>query len=239
MKSLLQSLFEALESRVLVVHNAERRDRARAMTLWTEQHGVQVARFDAIMIPNDGRKGCALSHQRVAEFALSTKEGALKPYLVLEDDAMPTRTAYQAESMLHLLEAIDSKEFDILYLGGLPLLGHSPTAWSTIRKGSSLQTHAMIVFPAAAQWLSKFQYKGDPIDVELARANLRTGFLHPQLFDQYESHSDIRRAAISQTSFFSRLLVQYITPCWRHVVVHQLSYALVVFAVVMRVLLAS
>lgn len=232
MKSLLRQLFDAVDNRVVMIHDPKRADRKALHTLIENQHGVSIPKFQAIML-QDGRQGCALSHKRVAEAFSNTGHHSSMPYLVFEDDILPTIDALSnTQAYADLLQCINSSDFDVLYLGGLPLPLHTSTKYSSIRAGACIQTHAMLVFPKAAQWLAEHKYKGSPIDADLLYAawkgEIKAGFLHPALFEQSNSKSDIRRSTISQTEWFGTLFTNVVSPIWRHAVVNETLYAFLV-----------
>lgn len=211
---MLQSLFEAVENRVLQIHSSKRQDRTQMTQLWTRQHGVKLDTFEAIMRAN-GAEGCTLSHKSVAS-KLQT------PFLVLEDDALPTLALQDTQHVFNVLQAIASKEFDILYLGGLPAAGRVlKTEFKGVLEGRCGATFAMIVFPRAAEFLQKHEWKGVPIDVELVRnRTLRTAFVHPPLFVMAATRSDIGKNEFNRSEVFSRLLF-FVAPVWRGLVVWQ------------------
>ena len=192
------------------IHSSKRKDRADLFVTWEAIYDVKVQNIEAL-IHTDGRKGCALSHQLVA----NTLE---PPYIVLEDDAIPTTACFTDVEALRDLQNI--KDFDILYLGGMPAFGHRPSAFPSIRKGKAWTTHALIVFPQGAKWFQDFSFEGTPIDVALARSNLRQGFLKQEWFVQASSISDVNQSAFTKSVFFTENLNVF-RSVWRLVVLHQ------------------
>ena len=142
------------------------------------------------------------------------------PYVVLEDDAVPTAAANTAtEVVTAVQQCIKEDLYDIIYLGGLPLDSTS-TDLPGIYKGQCWTTYAMIVGPRAAEFLRHATYDGVPIDVQLARQNLRAAFVDPPLFRQAITVSEIGKSAFTKSVLFSHLL-GYATPVWRWTVIHQ------------------
>lgn len=224
----MQSLWESVGGRVVQIHSSKRADRAQLIRIWTQEHGVRPAHFEAIM-RTPGFEGCLLSHSGVASQMSA-------PYLVLEDDALPTAAVHNVQAMFHVLEAIKSGEFDILYLGGLPAAGRvTPTQFPGIVEGRCLATYAMVVSEAAAQKLRKLKWRGTPVDVELVQdLSLRTAFVHPPLFIMADTHSDIGNSAFTRSKAFSTLLSR-VAPVWRFAIVYQRELAFALFVLVVAV----
>lgn len=213
---MLQAIFKAVGNRVLQIHSSKRKDRAQMTALWSAQHNVIVPHFEAIMREN-GAEGCTLSHTSVAKHF-----GHTHPFLVLEDDALPTLALQDTQLVHSVLTAIDSQEFDILYLGGLPAASRVlKTQFHGILEGKCGATYAMIVFPRAAEFLAHHTWRGFPIDVELVRnKGLRSGFVHPPLFVMAATRSDIGKNEFNRSELFSKLLF-VVAPVWRGLVVWQ------------------
>lgn len=211
------------------IHSSKRSDRALLTRIWTREHGVHIPTMDAEMRPN-GAEGCLLSHRKVA----STLH---PPYLVLEDDAIPTQAVRDTEHVFHTLQAIASGDFDLVYLGGLPSWGRvQTTRFQGVVQGPCLATFAMVVFPKAAQFLRSVSFRNVPIDVELVRAsNLRVAFVHPPLFVMASTRSDIGKNNFNRSETFARLL-SHASPWWRFAIVWQRELA--IFLVLIAVLVA-
>jgi hypothetical protein len=159
---------------------------------------------------------------------------------VLEDDALPTLAFYDTQLMYSILQVIESQEFDILYLGGLPAATRVlQTSYYGILEGKCGATYAMIVFPQANQWLRKHKWRGVPIDVEIVRnKQLRTAFVHPPLFTMAQTASDIGKNSFNKSETFAKLLHQ-IHPVWRNLVVWQKEIFVFIVGLILLVLLKS
>ena len=211
----MQALWDVVQGRVMQIHSSKRKDREAMTRIWTRAHNVTPPQhFEAIM-KSPGAEGCLLSHKGVAS-ALEA------PYLVLEDDALPTLALHDTQHLFHVLQAIESQEFDIVYLGGLPAATRVlPTRFPGVLEGRCGATFAMVVFPRAAAKLRTHNFRGVPVDVELVRdKSLRTAFVHPPLFIMAETRSDIGKNEFNKSETFSRLLSR-VTPVWRWIVVWQ------------------
>jgi hypothetical protein len=209
------------------IHNPERKDRAALTETWTVPYGIKLPTFSAIMKPN-GAEGCLLSHAAVAK-----KLNA--PYIVLEDDAVPTEAANSSTEVVAALgEIMRSQKYDLIYLGGLPLLGAKKTEYSGIYEGQCWTTYAMVVGPVAANFLRSVQYDGTPIDVVLARQGFTSAFLDPPLFRQALTPSQIGKSAFTKGLLWAKIL-NTATPWWRWVAIHSdtLVWVLVLFAIIL------
>lgn len=226
----MQSIVEALQQRVIQIHSSKRKDREIMTKLWTKQHNIQVHHFEAVMKSN-GAEGCTESHVNISKlFDL--------PYLVLEDDALPTLSVLDTQLIYSILQVIQHQEFDILYLGGLPAATRVlQTSYYGILEGKCGATYAMIVFPTAIQWFRKHKFKGVPIDVELVRNKLlRTAFVHPPLFIMAQTNSDIGKNAFNKSETFAKILFR-INPIWRFFIVWQKElFAFVVLCILFFIL---
>ena len=202
---------------IVQIHATRRTDRAQLTAAWTRQHGVHLDVFEAIM-DKDGRRGCALSHAAVAHRAA--------PYLVLEDDAIPTLHALtDIQGVVDIQNALSS--YDIIYLGGWPL-GNSSSTFLSLHGGACLCTHAMIVGERAARWLREFTFRGIPIDVALSRAPLRFAWTHHEWFSQAQCASDVNGNTVTTSKFFMASM-QVVSRVWRMVMLHRfLCVALIV-----------
>ena len=192
---------------IVQIHASKRTDRAQLTAAWTRQHGVHIEVFEAIM-DKDGRRGCALSHATVA------RRNA--PYLVLEDDAIPT---IHALTDIQGLVDLQNAEYDIVYLGGWPL-GNSSSNFLSLQEGPCLCTHAMIVGKRAAQWLSEFKFTGTPIDVALSRAPLRFAWTRNEWFTQAQCASDVNGTSLTKSKVFMATM-QSVSRVWRTVMLHR------------------
>lgn len=214
----MQALLDAVGRRVLQIHASTRTDRELLMSIWRQQHGVMIPLQEAVMMKN-GAQGCMMSHRTVASVLRA-------PYLVLEDDAIPTLAMFNADLVFRTIQAIQSGEFDILYLGGLLSLSRvSRTRFPGIVQGRSLATYAMVVGPKAAKFMSQLEWRGIPIDTELVRSNLKTAFVHPPLFVMAETHSDIGKNEFLKSQAFASLLSR-VAPLWRTLIVWQKEWTL-------------
>jgi len=229
LKQKMQALWDAVQGRVVQIHNSKRADRGLMTRIWTRAHNVSPPyHFEAIM-KSPGMEGCLLSHKGVA-----TAQEA--PYLVLEDDALPTLALHDTQHVFHVLKAIESQDFDIVYLGGLPAASRVlPTKFPGVLEGRCGATYAMVVFPRAAAKLRSHSFRGLPVDVELVRdKELRTVFVHPPLFTMAATHSDIGKNEFNKSETFSRILSR-VAPAWRWVIVWQreLTAAVLILALVL------
>ena len=173
----------------------------------------------------NGAEGCLLSHAQVASRLTA-------PYVVLEDDAVPTESANTATEVVTAVQkCITDDLYDIIYLGGLPLESSS-TDLPGIYKGQCWTTYAMIVGPRAAAFLRKATYNGVPIDVQLARQNLRSAFVDPPLFRQAITYSEIGKSTFTKSVLFSHIL-GYATPVWRWTIINMnLVMALIILCMI-------
>jgi GR25 family glycosyltransferase involved in LPS biosynthesis len=224
----MQALWDAVGGRVVQIHSSKRTDRRDMIRIWTRAHNVAPPQhFEAIM-KSPGMEGCFLSHRGVASAMVA-------PYLVLEDDALPTLALHDTQHVFHVLKAIESQDFDIVYLGGLPAAARVlPTKFPGVLEGRCGATFAMVVSPRAAAKLRTHAFQGVPVDVELVRdKSLRTAFVHPPLFIMAETRSDIGKNEFNKSESFSRILSR-VAPIWRWTVVWQreLFATVLVFALV-------
>lgn len=227
----MQALWDAVDGRVMQIHSSKRTDRRDMTRIWTRAHNVVPPHhFEAIM-KSPGAEGCLLSHKGVAS-ALEA------PYLVLEDDALPTLALHDTQHIFHILQAIESQEYDIVYLGGLPAAARVlPTRFPGVLEGRCGATFAMVVLPRGAAKLRTHEFRGVPVDAELVRdKTLRVAFVHPPLFTMAETRSDIGKNAFNKSEAFSRILSR-VAPVWRGMVVWQreLFATVLILAVVLVV----
>jgi hypothetical protein len=159
----------------------------------------------------DGAEGCLLSHSKVAQLYEA-------PYVVLEDDAVPTAEANYSTELVASVNQILKQKYDLIYLGGLPVQASS-TKYSGIYEGQCWTTYAMIVGPRAAAYLKTVRYTGIPIDVLLARQSFKCAIVDPQLFRQAITPSEIGKSRFTKSLFFSHVL-HFIGPYWRYLVFH-------------------
>lgn len=205
---LLSTVWEHVKSRTIQIHNPKRKDRATLTRTWTHPYGIKLKTFDAILRP-DGAEGCLLSHSKVAQLYEA-------PYVVLEDDAVPTAEANHATELIASLHDVMKQKFDIIYLGGLPIQA-STTSLPGIYTGQCWTTYAMIVGPRAAAFLKTVKYENIPIDVLLARQSFNCAIVDPPLFRQAITPSDIGKSRFTKSLFFSRSLAA-VGPWWRFAV---------------------
>ena len=225
----MQAVLDAVGYRVVQIHSSKRTDRAHMTRIWSQAHRVTFPTFEAVMRTR-GAEGCFLSHQAVAsQFD--------KPYLVLEDDAIPTLALHDTQHVFHVVQAILSSQFDILYLGGLPAATRvQSTHFPGVVEGRCGATYAMVVSPRAAQFLRTSSYNGVAVDVQLLRAKqLRTAFVHPPLFVMAETHSDIGKNSFNRSVAFAKILSR-VAPVWRCLVVWQNEWIVGAAAIVLIVL---
>ena len=207
------SLLVQLPVPVFQIHSSLRTDRAALTDVWTRQHGVNVNHFEATMDAN-GRRGCALSHKGLAK----SQTGV---YLVLEDDAVPTRHVFDdVVGLADLLDAIRKEAFDVIYLGGLPMFRHTSTPWTSLQSGACWCTHAMIVGERGREWFAAHEFNETPIDVELASAALRFAWTRHEWFAQAPGASDVNRSTLTRSALFQTALT-YVHPAWRAFVLHR------------------
>lgn len=208
---LLGTVWEKVKHNTIQLHNPLRKDREALTLTWTRPYGIKLPTFDAIMRPN-GVEGCFLSHKSIAH-----REA---PYVVLEDDAVPTEAANTATELISNLRiCMDSGKYDILYLGGLPLTSKR-TALKGIHEGACLTTYAMIVGPRAAKAMRALEFSGVPIDVVLSKLPLQFAFVDPPLFRQAITRSEIGKSDFTRGELFANLL-GLTTPCWRFFIIQQ------------------
>jgi len=205
---LLSTVWENVKSRTIQIHNPKRKDRAALTRTWTHPYGIKLKTFEAILRP-DGAEGCLLSHSKVAQLYEA-------PYVVLEDDAVPTAEANHATELIASLNEIMKQKFDIIYLGGLPIQASS-TSFPGIYTGQCWTTYAMIVGPRAAAFLKTVRYENIPIDVLLARQQFNCAIVDPPLFRQAITPSDIGKSRFTKSLFFSHALAM-VGPWWRFAV---------------------
>lgn len=205
---LLSTVWEHVKSRTVQIHNPLRKDRATLTRAWTHPFGIKLKQFDAIMRP-DGAEGCLLSHSKVAQLYEA-------PYVVLEDDAVPTNEANYSTELIASLQEIMKQKFDIIYLGGLPIQASS-TSFPGIYTGQCWTTYAMIVGPKAAQYLKTLRYENVPVDVLLARQSFNCAIVDPPLFRQAITPSEIGKSRFTKSLFFSHALAS-VGPVWRFAV---------------------
>ena len=205
---LLSTVWEHVKSRTVQIHNAKRKDRATLTRTWTHPFGIKLKKFDAIMRP-DGAEGCLMSHSKVAQLNEA-------PYVVLEDDAVPTSEANYSTELVASLNEIFTQKYDIIYLGGLPIQASS-TRFPGIYEGQCWTTYAMIVGPRAAHYLKHVRYTGTPIDVLLAQQNFKCAIVDPPLFRQAITPSEIGKSKLKKSLFFSHIL-GCVGPWWRFAV---------------------
>jgi hypothetical protein len=85
----------------------------------------------------------------------------------------------------------------------------------------------MYVGPKAKHLISKLKFTGIPIDVVLSKLELRGAYVHPPLFRQANTPSDIGKSTFTRGKLFASLL-EFAAPWWRWGVVYQ-NYILSLF----------
>ena len=179
------------------------------MDLWPSK----IQEVEAIMKPNPFQ-GCFESHQLVASFA--------EEYLVLEDDAVPA--PFDLLALGRLLE--DYKEFDIVYLGGLPVWG--ATRVKSLYEGKCMGTYAMIVRKRARDMILNLKFRNKGIDEELTLLNIRTAFCDPPFFVQSNTVSDIGSNSFTKSQLFADILY-VVNPFWRKFIIHKKTLLVLLF----------
>ena len=118
-KILFSNLWRQSKKNVVQIHDAKRTDREALTKTWTRPFGISLEHFPAIMNSENGAKGCFDSHVTLAKSINSQHPY----YFVLEDDAVPTAEAHTNVELLTELEnAIANNTYDLIWLGGLPML---------------------------------------------------------------------------------------------------------------------
>ena len=176
---------------VFQIHNSNRKDRQALTHAWSSQYTLQ--HVEAIM-KFPGHEGCALSHAKVASLQSN-------PYIVLEDDAYPSVTAYTDPSVLAALQGDE----DILYLGGVPWCFPSYKRLH-VYNGGCTGTYALLVRNKGIAWMQQFKYTGKPIDVELLHSGLQLAFVHPPLFTHAITPSEVGSSAFTRSLYFAHFL---------------------------------
>lgn len=230
---MIRALFAKIDNRAYVIHSEKRKDREHQLETWSKAEGVKVNMFPAIMMA-DGREGCAASHTQLAK--LLKQQGANGYHLILEDDVVPRQIPY--ENLSELFQAMDANEFDVIWLGSLPMPWSRTTRWNSIRSGTAWSTYGLLVNQRALDFLSQFKWNGVPIDVELARAPLRGAWVYPELFAQAQGPSNVRSTSLTRLDAFGDLMQLYM-PLWRALVFYKqilcillISVLVVIFATI-------
>ena len=224
---LLSTVWDHVKSRTVQIHNPLRKDRAVLTRTWTHPFGIKLKTFEAVMRA-DGAEGCLLSHSKVAQLYEA-------PYVVLEDDAVPTSEANYSTELVASLNQILKHNYDIIYLGGLPIQAVE-TKYTGIYEGQCWTTYAMIVGPRASLYLKTVKYEGTPIDVLLARQGFKCAIVDPQLFRQAITPSEIGKSRFTKSLVFSHIL-NVIGPLWRFSVL-KFTY-LMIYILVVGILFGS
>lgn len=215
------------------IHDAKRTDREALTKTWTRPFGISLEHFPAIMNSENGAKGCFDSHVTLAKSINSQHPY----YFVLEDDAVPTAEAHTNVELLTELEnAIANNTYDLIWLGGLPMLQKPFGRLRThgLLQGKCLTTYAMWIGPKARKFIASLEYTGKPIDVVLSQAHeLNTGFVNPALFRQACTPSDIGKSSFTRGKVFA-VLLELVAPVWRNIVIYQNYWLLFCFILVYR-----
>ena len=230
-KILFSGFWKKSSKNIIQIHDAKRKDREALTRTWTRPFGISLETFPAIMKQN-GAQGCFESHVTLASHMPSS-------YFVLEDDAVPTQDAHtNIEVVTELEQCIREDTYDIIWLGGLPVFdSFSRFKTQGVLQGKCLTTYAMYVGPKAKKIISSMQYTGIPIDVVLTKLDLRGAFVHPPLFKQANTPSDIGKTEFTRGKVFASLL-ELVGPWWRWAMVYQ-NYLIVcclIYAVINFVL---
>jgi hypothetical protein len=173
------------------------------MDLWPSK----IQEVEAIMKKNPF-EGCFESHKLVASLYTS--------YLVLEDDVVPTLAFHDLLKVARLLE--EYRDFDIVYLGGLPTWEAKPE--KSLYEGKCMGTYAMIVNPRARDMMLNLKFRNKGIDEELTLLPLRTAFCDPPFFVQVNTVSDIGSNSFTKSQLFADLLF-VANPIWRKLVIYK------------------
>jgi hypothetical protein len=194
----LKKLWEKLDTKTYVINLKNRTDRAEKAQRNADNVGLDVEFYSVEKHKDGGVAGCFESHQEICRLALKNN---LKKVMILEDDFEGT-SEIQTDVGLKALEefinfSISDSSWDILYLGV------TPNVWfeKSTRSGKYIYrmkpwccTHAMIVSEKYMKEIVTWNFVGDGKDAYdwRHRTNEHAYSLHPQLFKQYESPSDIR-----------------------------------------------
>lgn len=182
------------------------------MDLWPSK----ITDVSAIMKKNPF-EGCFESHKMVAASMDST-------YLVLEDDAVPTPAFQDLIKFARLLE--EYRDFDIVYLGGLPVWEATPI--KSLYQGKCMGTYAMIVNPKARKIMLNLKFRNKGIDEELTLLPLKTAFCDPPFFVQANTVSDIGSTSFTKSQLFADMLF-VANPIWRKLIIYKNWILLIVF----------
>jgi hypothetical protein len=182
------------------------------MDLWPSN----IQEVEAIMKANPFQ-GCFESHQHVASLA--------DEYLVLEDDAVPR--SFDLLQLGRLLD--DYKDFDIVYLGGLPVW--EATRVKSLYEGKCMGTYAMIVRKRARDMILNLKFRNKGIDEELTLLNLRTAFCDPPFFVQSNTVSDIASNSFTKSQMFADVLF-VVNPIWRKFIIYKKPILLLLFILI-------
>lgn len=219
-KILFSNLWRQSKKNVVQIHDSKRKDREALTRTWTRPYGISLEHFPAIMNAENGARGCFDSHVTLAR-SINIQHPY---YFVLEDDAVPTAEANSNVEVLTELEnVIANNVYDLIWLGGLPMLQKPFSLFKThgILPGKCLTTYAMWIGPKAKNFIASLEYTGKPIDVVLSQAHeLNTAFVNPALFRQACTPSDIGKSSFTRGKFFA-VLLEMCTPVWRNVVIYQ------------------
>jgi len=220
-KILFSNIWKASKKNVVQIHDANRKDREALTRTWTRPYGISLETFPAIMNKENGARGCFDSHVTLSKSRHIEKHPS---YFVLEDDAVPTAEAhYNVELLTELESAITNNNYDLIWLGGLPLFQKPFSSFQThgLLEGKCLTTYAMWIGPKARKYLASLEYTGKPIDVVLSQAHeLRTAYVNPPLFRQACTPSDIGKSSFTRGKLFAMLL-ELSGPIWRNIVIYQ------------------
>lgn len=234
-------MWKSAKKNVFQIHDDARKDRESLTMTWTKPFGISLQHFPAIMNREDGVKGCFDSHVTLAQQMSHKFTSEDLHYFVLEDDAVPTSDAhFNVELLTELERSIKTQEYDLIWLGGLPLPDFNFNRFQTlgILPGKCLTTYAMFVGPKARHFLSQLKFQEKPIDVILSQTTgLKTAYTNPPLFRQSCTPSDIGKSNFTRGKLFA-LGLETITPVWRMGVIYQNYILCLVFLLVFCKILA-
>jgi GR25 family glycosyltransferase involved in LPS biosynthesis len=202
----LESRWQAFDGVVCItLREGGREDNIRKMSELAHITNMEVLRFERH--PEGGMKGCFDSHIRVAKHAL---ERGWNNVLVFEDDFMPT-TYLTPDAIDRCLDFVKkAKQWDVLYLGGMPCNSYTPCYPSTFphiyrASANMYETHAyvmgrgMIEFVASINHTINIPYDG--------LTSLVRSFQHRDLlFTQLLADSTIAESPHSNFNYSTAIL---------------------------------
>jgi len=232
-----------LSARVITLRS--RSDRALHVDQAAHAAGMPYTLFQVDRHPSGGTRGCFESHVSLCREALSRGDRAM---LVLEDDFDPTSEFLNSEQGLEALEELvhfvtTRRDWDLMFLGVLPNIwtANSERVGRRVYKLAPWAcTHAYIIsepyMRIVAHWTFK-QDGPDAIDWRF-RSCPRAYAVHPQIFKQYDSPSDIRSLQLPAPAFLRDLPVNAASWYALHVGASLAQTAVVVWAAAVMLSLA-